>query len=136
VPTTWTLPQLGEAVAEATIGRWLKRQGDAVEKFEPLVEVETDKVITEITSPYGGILAEILVPEGATARVGEAVAVFAEPEGETAAAAAPAGLFPSSPVAAPRPTAPAVPAPSATADAPSYMEAWAASSPVRPAIMD
>lgn len=118
MPTTWTLPQLGEAVAEATIGRWLKRQGDAVEKFEPLVEVETDKVITEITSPYGGILAEILVPEGATARVGEAVAVFAEPEGETAAAAAPAGLFPSSPVAAPRPTAPAVPAPSATADAP------------------
>jgi 2-oxoisovalerate dehydrogenase E2 component (dihydrolipoyl transacylase) len=105
LPTTWMLPQLGETVAEATIGRWLKRQGEAVEKFEPLLEVVTEKVTTEITSPYGGVLAEILVPEGATARVGEPLAVFVEQE---AAAAAPVGLFPSSPVAAPPP--PAAPA--------------------------
>ncbi len=121
MPTTWTLPQLGEAVAEATIGRWLKRQGEAVERFEPLVEVETDKVITEITSPCGGILAEILVPEGATARVGEPVAVFEEAEQAATAppAAPPAGLFPSSPIAAP------VAAPQAPAPAPSGPEASA-----------
>ena len=54
-----TMPQLGESVAEGTIGRWLKGPGDAVAKFEPLLEVITDKVNAEVPSPFEGVLAEI-----------------------------------------------------------------------------
>jgi 2-oxoisovalerate dehydrogenase E2 component (dihydrolipoyl transacylase) len=60
-----TMPQLGESVAEGTIGRWLKQPGDAVARYEPLLEVITDKVNAEVPSPYAGILQEILAPEGA-----------------------------------------------------------------------
>jgi 2-oxoisovalerate dehydrogenase E2 component (dihydrolipoyl transacylase) len=61
-----TMPQLGESVAEGTIGRWLKKTGDRVEKYEPLVEVITDKVNAEVPSPFAGVLTAILVEEGAT----------------------------------------------------------------------
>jgi 2-oxoisovalerate dehydrogenase E2 component (dihydrolipoyl transacylase) len=61
-----TMPQLGESVAEGTIGKWLKQPGDTVEKYEPLVEVITDKVNAEVPSPFAGVLKEILVEEGAT----------------------------------------------------------------------
>jgi len=61
-----TMPQLGESVAEGTIGRWLKKPGDRVEKYEPLVEVVTDKVNAEVPSPFAGTLTAILVEEGAT----------------------------------------------------------------------
>jgi 2-oxoisovalerate dehydrogenase E2 component (dihydrolipoyl transacylase) len=61
-----TMPQLGESVAEGTIGKWLKQPGDTVEKYEPLLEVITDKVNAEVPSPFAGILKEILVEEGAT----------------------------------------------------------------------
>jgi 2-oxoisovalerate dehydrogenase E2 component (dihydrolipoyl transacylase) len=61
-----TMPQLGESVAEGTIGRWLKKPGDTVAKYEPLLEVITDKVNAEVPSPYAGVLAEILVEEGET----------------------------------------------------------------------
>jgi pyruvate/2-oxoglutarate dehydrogenase complex dihydrolipoamide acyltransferase (E2) component len=61
-----TMPQLGESVAEGTIGKWLKQPGDHVDKYEPLVEVVTDKVNAEVPSPFEGILREILVEEGAT----------------------------------------------------------------------
>ncbi len=61
-----TMPQLGESVAEGTIGRWLKKPGDRVEKYEPLVEVITDKVNAEVPSPVAGTLTAILVEEGAT----------------------------------------------------------------------
>ena len=61
-----TMPQLGESVAEGTIGRWLKQPGDTVAKYEPLVEVITDKVNAEVPSPFAGVLREILVEEGAT----------------------------------------------------------------------
>jgi 2-oxoisovalerate dehydrogenase E2 component (dihydrolipoyl transacylase) len=60
------MPQLGESVAEGTIGRWLKKPGDRVEKYEPLVEVITDKVNAEVPSPFAGTLTAILVEEGAT----------------------------------------------------------------------
>ena len=56
-----TMPQLGESVAEGTIGKWLKKPGDSVAKYEPLLEVITDKVNAEVPSPYEGILKEILV---------------------------------------------------------------------------
>ena len=61
-----TMPQLGESVAEGTIGKWLKQPGDTVEQYEPLVEVITDKVNAEVPSPFAGILREILAEEGAT----------------------------------------------------------------------
>ena len=59
-----TMPQLGESVAEGTIGKWLKQPGDTVEKYEPLLEVITDKVNAEVPSPFAGVLKEILVEEG------------------------------------------------------------------------
>jgi len=61
-----TMPQLGESVAEGTIGKWLKQPGDHVDKYEPLVEVITDKVNAEVPSPFEGVLREILAEEGAT----------------------------------------------------------------------
>lgn len=73
------LPQIGESMTEATIGRWLKRVGDRVERFEALVEVETDKVSTEVTSIASGVLLEIITPEGATVPVGTLLARIGEP---------------------------------------------------------
>ena len=82
------LPQIGESMTEATIGRWLKRVGDRVERYEALVEVETDKVSTEVTSITSGVLLEIATPEGATVPVGALLARIGEP-GEAAVSNAP-----------------------------------------------
>jgi pyruvate/2-oxoglutarate dehydrogenase complex dihydrolipoamide acyltransferase (E2) component len=60
--TVVKMPQLGESVAEGTIGRWLKKPGDRVERDEPLVEIQTDKVNAEVPSPVAGILQQILLP--------------------------------------------------------------------------
>lgn len=73
------MPQLGESVTEGTVGRWLKRVGDRVEKYEPLLEVITDKVDTEVPSEFEGVLLDIKVPEGATVDVGTVLAVIGEP---------------------------------------------------------
>jgi len=72
------MPQLGETVAEGTVTKWYKKVGDAVKADEPLFDVETDKVSTEIPAPANGVLAEILVAEGATAKVGVRLAVIRE----------------------------------------------------------
>lgn len=79
--TKIVMPQLGESVAEGVIGKWLKQQGDAIAKDEPLVEVITDKVNAEIPSPVAGIVQKITVEEGATVTVGEEIAVIGD-EGE------------------------------------------------------
>ncbi len=71
-----TMPQLGESVAEGTIGRWLKQPGDTVEKYEPLLEVITDKVNAEVPSPFAGVLKEILVQEGDTVPNNAEIAVI------------------------------------------------------------
>lgn len=84
------MPQLGESVTEGTIERWLKKPGDRVERFEPLVEVVTDKVNVEIPSPVTGRLQEILAPEGTTVAVGERLAILEEAEVPVGAAEAPA----------------------------------------------
>jgi 2-oxoisovalerate dehydrogenase E2 component (dihydrolipoyl transacylase) len=86
-----TMPQLGESVAEGTIGRWLKQPGDTVAKYEPLLEVITDKVNAEVPSPYAGILKEILAEEGATVPNNAEIAVIETDEdaGGTGAGAAP-----------------------------------------------
>jgi pyruvate/2-oxoglutarate dehydrogenase complex dihydrolipoamide acyltransferase (E2) component len=79
------MPQLGESVAEGTIGKWLKQPGDHVDKYEPIVEVITDKVNAEVPSPYEGTLTEILVQEGETVPNNTDIAVI-EAVGEGAEA--------------------------------------------------
>lgn len=104
-----TLPALGESVTEGTVTRWLKKVGDTVAIDEPLVEVSTDKVDTEIPSPVAGVIQQILVAEDETVAVGAVLAVI----GDGAAAPA-APTAPAAPVA----EAPAAPAPVAEAPAP------------------
>jgi 2-oxoglutarate dehydrogenase E2 component (dihydrolipoamide succinyltransferase) len=108
-----TLPALGESVTEGTVTRWLKAEGERVEADEPLLEVSTDKVDTEIPSPAAGVLASIKVAEDETVEVGAELAVIDDGTGAPAAAPAPAA----EPVAAPAPAAPAAPAPVAEAPA-------------------
>lgn len=72
------MPKLGESVTEGTIGRWLKQPGDTLEQYEPMLEVTTDKVDTEVSSPISGTLVEILVPEGDTVDVGVVIARLAD----------------------------------------------------------
>ncbi len=83
------MPQLGESVVEGIIGKWLKKVGDRVEKYEPLLEVITDKVDSEIPSPAEGVLLKILVPEGETVKAGTVIALLGE-EGEEEVTPSPA----------------------------------------------
>ena len=78
-----TMPQLGETVAEGTVTRWLKKVGDLVADQEPLLEISTDKVDTEVPSPAAGTLLEILVPEDTTVDVGVRLAVLASADAPT-----------------------------------------------------
>ncbi|GIF95393.1 2-oxoglutarate dehydrogenase, E2 component, dihydrolipoamide succinyltransferase [Catellatospora citrea] len=119
MPVSVTMPRLGESVTEGTVTRWLKQEGDRVEVDEPLLEVSTDKVDTEIPSPAAGILSKIIVGEDETAEVGAELAVIAG-EGESPAAAAPA------PAAAPAAEAPAPAQEAAPAPAPAAAPAQAA----------
>ena len=109
-----TMPQLGESVAEGTIGKWLKQPGDHVDKYEPLVEVITDKVNAEVPSPFEGVLREILAEEGATVPNNAEIAVIetADEGGQAPPPTAANGSAspPATAAAAPR-TAPAAPAP-------------------------
>jgi pyruvate/2-oxoglutarate dehydrogenase complex dihydrolipoamide acyltransferase (E2) component len=82
MPTQVLMPQLGESVNEGTISRWLKAEGDPVDEYDPLLEINTDKVDTEIPSPTTGILLKILVSEGEVVEVGTPLALIGEP-GET-----------------------------------------------------
>ncbi len=151
---TVTMPQLGEGVAEGTIGKWLKQVGDSVTVGEPIVEVVTDKVNAEVPSPFEGVLTSILVEEGATVPNEAEIAVIeaagaaastehapAAPEAPAQAEPAPAqaeptpaASVPAAPASpAPTPPAPASPAPSAPAPAastPAPAPAPAAQAPV------
>ncbi|MDQ0796767.1 2-oxoglutarate dehydrogenase, E2 component, dihydrolipoamide succinyltransferase [Streptomyces sp. B1I3] len=152
--TDVTLPALGESVTEGTVTRWLKEVGEEVAEDEPLLEVSTDKVDTEIPAPVAGVLLEIVVGEDETAEVGAKLAVIGAPgsapaaapaEAAPAPAAAPAAQAPAAPAApaaaapapaapaAPAPAAPAAPAPAAPAPAPAAPAAPAAQAPAAPA---
>ncbi len=72
------LHEMGEGVIEGTVSRWLKQPGDRIEKYEPVLEIETDKVTTEVTAEEGGTLLEALVPEGKTVPVGTVLAIIGE----------------------------------------------------------
>ncbi len=90
MPTSITMPQLGESVAEGTIAKWLKRPGERVERDEPLVEVITDKVNAEIPSPAAGVLERIIAPEGTTVAVGAEIAIIGDGSQASPAPAEPA----------------------------------------------
>ena len=120
-----TMPALGESVSEGTVTRWLKSEGDHVAMDEPLLEVSTDKVDTEIPSPVAGVLQKIVVAIDQTVPVGAELAIIADgaaPAATPASAAPVATPAPAAPVAAapapvqtPPPAAPAAPAPAASA---------------------
>ncbi|HEX8227806.1 MAG TPA: dihydrolipoamide acetyltransferase family protein [Chloroflexia bacterium] len=133
-----TMPQLGESVTEGTIGKWLKQPGDAVEKYESIAEVITDKVNAEIPSPVSGVIRELKVAEGATVPVGTEILTIDEggsaseapaPQPAAAAASAPAETPAPSPTPAPAPQ-PEVPAP---APAPAPVAAQTATASATPA---
>ncbi len=73
------MPQLGESVVEGTVMKWLKKEGESIQEFESLLEVNTDKVDSEIPSPTSGVILKILVPEGTTVRAGTVIAWIGEP---------------------------------------------------------
>jgi len=103
------MPQLGETVVEGVVTRWYKKVGDVVKADELLFDVETDKVSTEIPAPASGVVAEILVEEGATAKVGSRLAVIRE-SAAGAVAAQSAGTTAAAPQSAPKQAAPIAPA--------------------------
>src|SRR5207247_4964591 len=82
------MPQMGVSVSEGTVTKWLKREGETIAPDEPLLEISTDKVDTEVPSPAGGVVQQILVQEGETVAVGTKLAVIA-PEGAEIAAPEP-----------------------------------------------
>ena len=118
-----TMPRLGESVTEGTVTRWLKKEGERVEVDEPLLEVSTDKVDTEIPSPAAGVLTQIKVQEDETVEVGVELAVIGD-EGEGAAA-------PAAPAAEPAPEP--EPAQSAPVEAAAPAQETAAAPPPAPA---
>src|SRR5213083_2212377 len=112
------MPKLGESVTEGTIGKWLKQPGEKVNKYDLLVEVQTDKVNTEIPSPVAGTLREVKVQEGQTVPIGTLLAVFDTADGE-AAAPQPSAAQPSVPAPQPpTPSQPGAPQPSAASAPP------------------
>ena len=102
------MPQMGESIVEGTLTKWLKKKGDRVQRDEPLFEISTDKVDTEIPSPSAGVLAEVMVEEGKTVAINTVVGRIDE-KGEAKVAAAPATEPAAEPVPAPAPA----PAPAA-----------------------
>ena len=81
MPTPIKMPQLGETVFEGTVARWLKQPGDMVERLEPLLDITTDKIDTEVPAPAAGVLLKILAAEGTTVQVGSVIAYIGD-EGE------------------------------------------------------
>ena len=138
-----TMPALGESVSEGTVTRWLKKEGERVEVDEPLLEVSTDKVDTEIPSPAAGILTSIKVPEDTTVDIGVELATISDsaevPAPVAEAPAAPAAEAPAPPAAppppaeAPAPPAEAAPTPPAAQATPAPAPTPAAVAPVQPA---
>ncbi|MFC7975968.1 2-oxoglutarate dehydrogenase, E2 component, dihydrolipoamide succinyltransferase [Streptomyces cinereoruber] len=148
--TDVVLPALGESVTEGTVTRWLKSVGETVEADEPLLEVSTDKVDTEIPAPASGVLLEIVVNEDETAEVGAKLAVIGAAGSAPAAApaqeapapeAAPAPkqeeapAAPAAPAPAPAPAAPAAPAPAPAAQAPAPAAPAQAAPSIAPAVV-
>lgn len=140
MPVSVQMPQLGESVTEGTVTRWLKKEGERVEADEPLLEVSTDKVDTEIPSPSAGVLTKIVVAEDETVEVGAELAIIDENAQPGAAAPAPEAAPAPAPQPEPEPApappvssipqpAPAQPAPQQAAPAPAPAPAPQAPAP-------
>jgi 2-oxoglutarate dehydrogenase E2 component (dihydrolipoamide succinyltransferase) len=110
MPISIVVPQLGESVAEGTVSRWLKAEGDKVRKEEPLVEIQTDKINVEIPSPADGVLSRIVVKEGTTVLVGTEIATLAGADEGALVGASASAPAPSAPAAASAPAKAAAPA--------------------------
>lgn len=82
MPLKILMPQLGESVVEGTIGKWLKKEGDPVKEYEPILEVTTDKVDTEVTASTDGVLLKIEVPDGTTVQAGTVLGYIGQPNEE------------------------------------------------------
>ncbi len=113
--TDVVMPQMGESITEGTLTRWLKKPGEKVERDEPLFEISTDKVDTEIPSPVTGVLGEVLVQEGATVAIKTVVARISD----GAAAPPPAAKPQAEPPAPPPPAAAPVTTPPSVGVGPS-----------------
>jgi pyruvate dehydrogenase E2 component (dihydrolipoamide acetyltransferase) len=124
MPVSVTMPRLGESVSEGTVTRWLKQEGDRVEADEPLLEVSTDKVDTEIPAPSSGILTSIKVGEDETVDVGVELAVISE-SSDAAASPAPEAAAPAAPAQTPAAQADPEPEPQAEVEAPAPVAAEA-----------
>jgi len=109
--TDVVMPQMGESIVEGTLTKWLKKPGEKIERDEPLFEISTDKVDTEIPSPAAGTLSEILVPEGQTVGINTVVGRIDESGGAAAKPAPPAAKAPEPKAAPAPPPPPAAPAP-------------------------
>src|SRR5271154_1413190 len=107
--TDVVMPQMGESIVEGTLNKWLKKPGEHVDRDEPLFEISTDKVDTEIPSPTAGVLKEVLVEEGKTVAISTVVGRIEEGAGNGASAPAPAAAKQATAPPAPKPT-PAQPA--------------------------
>ncbi|MEX1146398.1 MAG: biotin/lipoyl-containing protein, partial [Acidimicrobiia bacterium] len=117
-----TMPQLGETVTEGMITRWFKQAGQTIEADEPLFEVSTDKVDSEVPAPMSGVVTEIRVPEGETVAVGTVLAVIED-----------ADAAPSTPSTAEAPAAPVVVTPPASAPPPEPVIPAPPPEPIAPA---
>jgi pyruvate dehydrogenase E2 component (dihydrolipoamide acetyltransferase) len=109
--TDVVMPQMGESIVEGTLTKWLKKAGEHVDRDEPLFEISTDKVDTEIPSPTAGVLKEVLVEEGKTVAISTVVGRIEEGAGNGASAPAPAAAKAAPAPAPPAAKAPAPPAP-------------------------
>jgi pyruvate dehydrogenase E2 component (dihydrolipoamide acetyltransferase) len=128
-----TMPQLGETVTEGTITRWLKNVGEHVDADEPLFEVSTDKVDSEVPAPVAGVISEILVPEGETVEVGTRLAVLGDAASAAAAPSAPPAPAPEpEPTPEPTPEPEPMPAPAAPPEAPAPAVSYAPAPPPAP----
>src|SRR5579859_5329347 len=139
MPVSVTMPRLGESVTEGTVTRWLKNEGDHVDADEPLLEVSTDKVDTEVPSPASGTLLAIKVREDETVEIGVELAVIGDAgdSADSSAPAAPAAEAAPAPAPAPEPEPAPVPAPEPAAvqapPAPAAEEPAAVQAPPAPA---
>ncbi|WP_327086111.1 2-oxoglutarate dehydrogenase, E2 component, dihydrolipoamide succinyltransferase [Nonomuraea sp. NBC_01738] len=133
MPVSVQMPQLGESVTEGTVTRWLKKEGERVEADEPLLEVSTDKVDTEIPSPSAGVLTKIVVAEDETVEVGAELAIIDENGQAGAPAAQEAPAAQPEPAPAPAPSSIPQPAPAAQAPAAPAQPAPVQPAPVQPA---
>src|ERR1041384_4351056 len=117
MPTNIVMPQMGESIFEGTITKWLKKEGDAIKRDEPLFEISTDKVDTEIPSPVAGTVQKILMPVGSKVPIHTVVAIVEESGAGTPPVPPPPSAKPSAAPSAPAPARAEAPAPRPAAPA-------------------